>query len=234
MAGRPPGRWHAAVDEPTALFLADAGSTDPGRRSLAVSAAAPLLGAVADDLAAAATQPQPTSSEVQIRGHAIRYGSMGADPTSVTAAKAATLGALTPPDPRTAQIGWALIAAAALVVVLGFVVGLAGLGLALGIVAGFAGGWLLDDTRRALDHAQEEERRRRDQWSRTEQQIGEVEAAVAELRTQAQRAAREAPATKARLDLQLVATTTKITTTTATTAVTATTATHDRRPASHA
>jgi len=172
---------------------------------VAASAAAPLLATVAGDLATTAAQPLPPQSEVRIGRHTLRYRSMGVDPATVAAARAATLDGPPAPGDQLKQLARCLIAAAALVAVIGIAVGAAAFGVTLALVIAAMGVWLRYDAHQRVIAAQYLEGRRRSEWARLEQQIAEVETAVAELRVQAQRAAEDAPTTRARLDGQLAA-----------------------------
>jgi hypothetical protein len=199
-----PARWHAPVDTPMALILADARSSRPGRRAVAATAATPLLEAVADELAATAVGPLPDETDVRMGGHTISYRSMGVDQTTVATARDATLASPPPPGRRVPAIGLAF-ALAGVVAMVCVAAGAVGLGVVLGLGFGSTGTWLLFDAHQARRAWEAEEERRRSEWQRLERRISEVGAALVELRAQASGAPEDATAARARLGEQAAA-----------------------------
>ncbi|MGH9212902.1 MAG: hypothetical protein ACRD2C_19860 [Acidimicrobiales bacterium] len=198
-----PTRWHKTLDEPLAMLTADARSADPGRRAIAVRAVTPILVTVADDLVAASRRPLPDEVKVQVGRHSIRFGRAGADPAAVAAIQT-TFAPPSPPSRGRTQIGWWLIAAAAVIVLVGAFTVL-GVGLALGGLVAAVGGWFLFDAVQARAAVHREQQHRQTGWNRTEQDIAKAGAALGELRAEAGRAGSRADEARERLDKLVVA-----------------------------
>jgi hypothetical protein len=142
---------------------------------------------------------------VQIGRHKVRYGPMGPDQATVAAAKAGTLTPLPPLGNRATWMGWGMVAGACVLVVASIAAGAAALGVMLGLVVGGIGAWQLYETRRARNTRQYEEERRQSAWRKLEEEISQVQTALAELRAQATGAAEEATAARSGFDEQVAA-----------------------------
>lgn len=196
-----PPRWDAPTDAPPALLLADA-SGEPERRAVAARAARPLLAGAAAELVATASRPLPNRIEARVGRHMIAFTPTGADPTSVAAARDATL-APPPPEGRgPTQAGGALLAAGAAAIVVGLVLAaplVFGAGVALAVV----GGALLSRVYVRRYAAREAASRQATEWARTEERIAGMATAFGSLWAQAVQAAPDAAAARARFEEQL-------------------------------
>jgi hypothetical protein len=211
-----PSRWKKTVDKPLALLLADVGSAEPRRRTVAARAGAPLIAALADGLASAATQPPPDRTEVTIGGYPIGFGTLGVDKASVAKAQTAVLhpGSASASSlasdkagaERYTKVGGGLVAVGGFVVLWGLLLMQPGLWALLGPIVAGVGVWLLFEARKAKDSAEYTRQRRQSAWTDLERQITQVETALNDLRTLSRTAVEDAVAAREKLNAQLTGT----------------------------